>query len=261
MRLCRRHSVVIRPLLALTAVVLSAACGGTGPDAVRTAPGPADPGPDAPAAVSGSDRTLRLDGPRTLVLSFTGAPPGDGPCGSRLRVVAEQSPEQVRLTVLDDRTVEDVGETVACPAIGHDWRLPVELDQDLGSRPVLDADGRPLVLLTPPTPSSLPAGYRLASERGDAETFVLSYASDDGGWLLVSIGEQQGVRRGEAALVPVGQRRVAGRDVRLFEDELSRSVATDVDGRGVVVTSLPQQVGRGDRLSHDVLVEVALSVG
>lgn len=235
---------------------LIACAGGGDPDRL-VAPPAADVGSDA---MIDRDWSVRLDTARRLVVSLTGAPPGDGPCGSRLRAVAREDGDVVRLSVVDEArsTAPADGGPVVCPAIGHLWSLPVELDRDLGTRSVVDAAGRAVRLADPLVPGRLPEGYALGAESGGPDQHLLRYASPGGGQLLVATSDDD---RAAGALPQVGERVVDGRRFRLLELGPQRIVAFEVGGRTAWVSWLPPgDDGTDPALSFDELLDVAVSV-
>lgn len=220
------------------------------------------PGQSAGGAVSGSDWTVRRVGPRELILSLTGAPPGEGPCGSRLRAVVVESSTQVQLSVVDDRDTGPAdGGLVACPAVGHLWSLPVRLAEDLGARELVDPEGRVLELTLALAPAYLPDGYVLDGESGGPDHHVLNYGSPDGGWLMIDTWRAQEQPAAETPFQLVEQREVGGRPLRLLENELQRLVAVvEDDGRVAWVSFVRQTAESRAELSWDELVAVAASL-
>lgn len=212
--------------------------------------------------MNGSDWTVRQAGPRELVVSFVGAPAGDGPCESRLRVVAAETPTEVRLSVVDDRPPQapSDGELQACPAIGYQWALPVTLEADLGSRLLVAADGRRLEATVALVPRYLPEGYVVTSESGHGGNHFFDYGSSDGGWLIVHTGDDADADSVERALPLVEERTVDGRTFRLLESELQKVVTVEQDGRQVLVSWQHQRVDSTATTSWEELVAVAGSV-
>jgi hypothetical protein len=140
-----------------------------GPDGV-------DRGEDGPlgARAGGSDWTVRRTSARELITSLTGSPPGDGPCGARLRAVAEEDAASVRLSVVNDNTEGGPrdGEPVACPATGYLWALTVTLERDLAGRDLVDGDGAAVTLVDALAPSRLPSGYALRPNQVTVQLLV-----------------------------------------------------------------------------------------
>lgn len=248
--------------------LLLSACGGTDvirPSVPDSGGGAGDSGGGAGegVTVNGSGWTVRQAGPRELVVSFVGAPAGDGPCESRLRAVAAETPNEVRLSVVDDRPPQAPadGEPQACPAIGYQWALPVTLAADLGSRVLLAADGRRLEATVALAPTYLPEGYVLSSESGGDGHHFLTYGSSDGGWLIVHTGDGADADSVERAVPQVGERTVEGRTFRLLESELQKVVTFERDGRRVWVSWQPQRVDSPAAMGWEELLAVAGSVG
>jgi hypothetical protein len=209
-----------------------------------------------------SDWTVRRTSARELIISFTGSPPGDGPCGARLRAVADEDAASVRLSVVNDNPDEGPrdGEPVACTAIGYLWALPVTLERDLAGRDVVDGDGTAVTLVDALAPSRLPSGYALKTESGNQSSYSLTYLSPDGGWLLVATWNDESVARVEEAFSLVEDRKREGRVYRLLENGMQRLVAFDVEDRRVWVSWMQQRDDSTARLTWDALLDVAASV-
>ena len=204
--------------------------------------------------------TVRRTGPRELVVSLVAGPPGDGPCGSRLRAVATETPTQVRLRVVDDARTRRSGGDVACRAIGHSWSLPVALQQDLGSRAVVDSEGRPFQLAVAFAPTRLPGGYGQARESGSPGQHTIAYRSPDGGVLLVITWPEGAPPSAQQAFTAAGQREADGRTFQLLQNGLQKVVAFEVDGRPVWVSSVRSKRDSDAGLDWPELVDVAASV-
>lgn len=171
------------------------ACGSAAPEVLKPdAEGrAAPPSSDGSAQRDGgsepffSDGVVRLTGDRQLVFSYTGAPPGQPPCGSTPALVATETPDRVTLEIVEQAESRTSDEPIACPAVGHSWSLTADLGRALGGRPVTDAEGAAYPVRAVSLPTALPPGYRLAHESGDAFSYGVVYTSFGGDLLTFSV--------------------------------------------------------------------------
>ena len=189
------------PALTAAAVVLSGCTSSPSSSALPVSTltpslGPAAPTPRGPATpgsiVLQSEPELtdergpwegaRSDGHRAVILSFTGAPPGDGPCQAEYVGIA-----RVRLGAIAVRIepVEESSGDEICPAVGSTRTLRVELPEPLDGRDLVDEQGRPgplldgAALLAAPAP---PPGYSFASEfarAGGGANWTVQYTAGE----------------------------------------------------------------------------------
>lgn len=138
----------------LLVLMTAAGCGApAGGDALSpSSPTPQSPGPlvlqTPPTDVSGPFYTARTDGPEALVVTFVGAPEGDGPCNVAEYVGRlEPAGDDLRLVVEARHTGEQPDGSTACTAIGAHRQLRVELDEPLAGRRVVDEQGHLLSLV------------------------------------------------------------------------------------------------------------------
>lgn len=162
-------------LLLLLALV--ACAGPSGDDALEPARGcevrsSGQPEPvllqDPPRDVPGPFYDARTDGACGLVVAFTGAPEGDGPCNVA-EYVGRLAPagDDLRLVVEERHTGPAPDEVTACTDIGQHHTLRVQHDEPLGGRRIVDerdqpihlADGSRLLRLGP-----LPDGWTAGPE-------------------------------------------------------------------------------------------------
>lgn len=194
------HGWTHAPALAAAAALALSGCTTSTPSSALpvTTPslGPGAPAPRAPATsgpvVLQSEPELsdergpwegaRTDGDRAVILSFTGAAPGDGPCEAEYVGTARVRFGAMAVSVAP---VEESSGDEICPAIGYTRTLRVELPEPLDGRHLVDEQGRlgPLLdgaaLLSAPAP---PPGYAFASEfarAGGGASWTVQYTSGE----------------------------------------------------------------------------------
>ena len=145
----------ILPLL-LVLLGVAACASPSGDDALEPAqdcaPGSSAGGPSLlqePARdVPGPFYSARTDGPCELLVTFTGAPEGDGPCNVAEYVGRlEPDGEDLRLVVEPSYTGPQPDGDTACPSIGAGRQLRVTLEAPLGERRVVGPQGHPISLV------------------------------------------------------------------------------------------------------------------
>ncbi|WP_331772008.1 hypothetical protein OG948_51525 (plasmid) [Embleya sp. NBC_00888] len=107
-----------------------------------------DPPPSSRSAIaSASSATVGADD-RTVIVGFSGAPDGPGPCGSDYELVTVQRDKVVAVAVVTvpkpGPTAAADGRPLACPAIAALRTETVTLDAPLGNRALIDTDALPL---------------------------------------------------------------------------------------------------------------------
>lgn len=259
------------PRLLLPLLLLLTACGTAAPDGERPTtaacqqPPPA-PGPvllqEPPRDVTGPFYAARTDGPCGLLVTFVGAPEGDGPClvaeyAGRL----EPAGTGLRLVVDERHTGPTPSGVVGCNDLGAHRSMHVPLDEPLDGRRVVDAQGHALHLVDGAQllrPGALPDGWSVGPE-GTNPGLPAHWSA-----ALRAPGLSGELRQGGVDLVDsvrdgFGYQRVEARTVRETQAELGRyadpsgnHVLTWVEGeRGFVLQVL------GGLQDADVLVEVA----
>lgn len=144
-----------RPLLVLL-LLLVTGCADREPDALGPTSACAeqrttDDGPvllqEPPQDVPGPFYDARTDGACGLVVAFTGAPEGEGPCNVA-EYVGRLAPagEDLRLVVEERHTGSTPDGAVACTALGQHRTMRVQHDEPLEGRRVVDERGRPIHL-------------------------------------------------------------------------------------------------------------------
>lgn len=130
---------IVRPLPLLLLLAVSACGAPAGDDALEPASGCASATPPSngpvllqqpPEDVSGPLYAARTDGPCELLLTFTGAPDGDGPCNVAEYVGRlEPDGENLQLVVDERHTGQQPGPGTICPDIGAARQMRVTLDE------------------------------------------------------------------------------------------------------------------------------------
>jgi hypothetical protein len=146
----------VRRLLPVLLLLLVTGCAAQDEDALQPAAAceeqhSADAGPvllqEPPADVPGPFYSARTDGACGLVVAFTGAPEGDGPCNVAEYVGRlEAAGEDLRLVVEARHTGAAADGVTACTAVGQHRTLRVQHDEPLGGRRVLDERDQPVHL-------------------------------------------------------------------------------------------------------------------
>lgn len=123
-------------------------------------------------------------GPRSLVASFVGAPPGPPPCGSDPSLDVIETADEVGFTIDDPVARRGAAEGGVCSTVGHTWNLQIELDAPLADRPVLGPDGQPRPVARAAVLANVPSGYALSSIEPGTPTRT-TYGGPGGTMLIV----------------------------------------------------------------------------
>ncbi|MCW2779529.1 MAG: hypothetical protein JWN17_3254 [Frankiales bacterium] len=172
----------------------------TAPAACR--PQSASPGPlllqQATRDVPGPTYAARTDGPCGLVVTFVGAPEGDGPCAVAEYVGhLEPDGDDLRLDVEARHTGEQPSGRTACTLVGQQRSFRVAGTEPLAGRRLVDAQGHALQVADGAQllrPGALPEGWTEGPEGQDV------FAA---GWSLTLLGPsglRATLREGDAAL-------------------------------------------------------------
>lgn len=101
-----------------------------------------------PDDVTGPFYNARTDGPCGLLITFIGAPEGDGPCNVAEYVGRlEPDGDQLRLVVDERHTGEQPGAGTDCPLVGAAREMRVTLDEPLDGQRVVDPQGHLISLV------------------------------------------------------------------------------------------------------------------
>lgn len=191
--------------------------------------------------------TVRQAGERELVVSFVGSPPDR----AQLRAVADETPSEVVVRVVDDAPPPPPG---PARAVGYGWSLPVQLRQPLADRRVLDPLGGVLEVVRGLVPAVLPAGFRYLRDSGSPVGASLVYGRDDGAALFVTTWRPPGPPA-ETGFTDRGTRE----GLRLLEQEPVQRVVV-VERAALTCWVSASRSRRGELLTWDELLEVAVSV-
>jgi hypothetical protein len=167
-------------------------------------------------------RLVRGD-PDRLTLYFVGAPPGppDDPCARAYAATADPTAATVTVTLRELPGPTPPPEH-GCTAIGHGRTVTIDLPEPLRDRPLVDgATGRQRPVLDAAlllTPSWLPPGYRLVSERLESGVDIRQWAPDRPDQrLLIEQGDADHLSRPGVDPIVLARPQVRGRPATVWK--------------------------------------------